>query len=131
MSTRSMGTVEANMRRSRATGEGKEIEFLDAEGFSAVYREGVWTLQRFMTKATLEKTLSRYFGEVKVLAGKMETDYLRAVCQKPLPLDLEDARESLGIEFNMEYPGGYHHGKHAELVELLLRLTAEREARTS
>lgn len=126
-STRSKGTLAGNARNSRWTAGTKAVEFLDPQGFAANYRSGVWTLQLFMTGDELTQLLSRYFGKVQLHVNKAETDYLRAACSEPLPQDPRAQREALEVEFNMEYPGGYRHGKQGPLVELLMGLLAERD----
>lgn len=106
----------ANTSQSRA--KQRYIEFLDKDNFSATFRKGVWTLQKFHSKETLTNLLLKYFYDVKV--DDRDNSQLKAVCRKPKKLDIEHYRTALNIEFNLEYPNNYRHNKHHELVKTIL-----------
>lgn len=124
--TRSAGAVEQRNNASKIAGSSRRyVEFLDPDGFTAVYREGVWTMQRFHTKATLGATLSRYFRDVEVL-GHENRSNIYARCSDPLPQAAADLERALDTELNMELPGGRRHGEHAGLRDSLLALNHHR-----
>lgn len=105
--------------RQKATDGMRYIEFLDKDNFSATFRKGVWTLQKFHDANSLRELLSRYFDEVKVVDTKKSQIW--AICKKPKQLPQDVYLEALNIEFNMEYPGGYHHNKQAGIVNEILK----------
>jgi hypothetical protein len=124
--TRSAGAVEKRNSGKVIAGSARRyVEFLDPDGFTATYREGVWTMQRFHTKASLEETLRRYFADVEVL-GHENRSNIYARCARPLRQPREATFEALDVELNMELPGGRHHGKHASLRDRLLDLNMHR-----
>ncbi|MFE5089430.1 ParB N-terminal domain-containing protein [Streptomyces sp. NPDC056638] len=116
---RNSGKKYRNNRYRRA------LEFVDENGFSATFRSGVWTMQRFHTSESLTALLRRYFGTVKL--GVDTGGSLTVECRQPLPVAQERRRAALEAEFNMEYPGDYRHNRHKPLVEALMRACAERD----
>ncbi|MGW4690935.1 methyltransferase domain-containing protein [Kitasatospora cineracea] len=127
--TRSLGSVERRMSGKKARNNGRyrrAIEFLDENGFTATFRKGVWTMQRFHTPETLRELMERYFEKVEI-RGNPSGGNIYAVCQKPRVLPVEQRRAALELEFNMEYPGNYRHNRHRPLVEALMAACAERD----
>ncbi|MFJ7422763.1 ParB N-terminal domain-containing protein [Streptomyces uncialis] len=120
ISKRNNGKKYRNNRYRRA------LEFVDENGFSATFRAGVWTMQRFHTPESLTALLRRYFGEVKL--GVDTGGSITAECRRPLSVPADRRRAALEAEFNMEYPDNYRHNRHRPLVEALMRACAERDA---
>ncbi|MEU2590805.1 ParB N-terminal domain-containing protein [Streptomyces albidoflavus] len=128
-------TATRHMNQATGRGSGQKfrnnryrraLEFMDDNGFSATFRRGVWTMQRFHTPDSLQRLLRRYFGEVRM--GRTKHGGIAAVCRQPLPVPTQRRRLALETEFNMEYPGDYRHNRHKPLVEALLRATSHRDA---
>ncbi|MFG2143628.1 hypothetical protein ACGFRG_05430 [Streptomyces sp. NPDC048696] len=129
--TRSLDSVtrRAGGSKSRNNRYRRNLEFLDENGFSATFRTGVWTMQRFHTPKSLHNLLSRYFGEVQ-LVGKSGGS-LMAKCRNPLPLPPEQRRLALDTEFNMEYPNGYRHNRHKALMDTLMKECRTRDGNSN
>jgi len=111
----------AHMRsKKRCTRKQRNIEFLDDEGFSTIYRNGVWTKQRFHTEDSLRETLGRYFAEVEIQpfadSAKLQ---IHAICRKPLPVAVDVVRKALETEFNLDY-SGVKLNVHSSLVEAIV-----------
>lgn len=118
--TRSIGNVEHKLNYSKVAENSKRlIEFLDKDNFTATFRNGIWTLQKFYSVENLTELLSKYFDEVEVIDEPPYTLY--AICKKPKKLSLEQYKEALNIEFNMEYPNNFKHNKQGELIEQILK----------
>ncbi|MFJ4668959.1 ParB N-terminal domain-containing protein [Kitasatospora purpeofusca] len=127
--TRSLGSAERRMSGKKARNNGRyrrSIEFLDEDGFTASFRKGVWTMQRFHDPESLRALMERFFGEVEI-RGNPNGSNIYAVCRRPLALPAERRRAALELEFNMEYPGSYRHNRHKPLVEALMRACRERD----
>lgn len=118
MATRSMKVLEGWNKLSKSKSKQRYIEFLDKDNFSATFRKGIWTLQKFHSKKTLTELLLRYFDYVSV--DDRDASQLKAVCKYPKKLDTERYKKALDIEFNLEYPNNYRHNKHHELVNTIL-----------
>lgn len=101
-----------------ATNTRRTIEFLDKDNFSATFRNGVWTMQKFNSVETLKKLCKKYFEDVKVY--KTNAKQIHAMCKKPKRFSKEEYERALNIEFNMEYPNGYKHNKHKKIVGTIL-----------
>lgn len=118
MATRSMKVLQSRNKLSKSRSKQRDIEFLDKDNFSATFRKGIWTLQKFHSKETLTELLLRYFDYVSV--DDRDASQLKAVCKYPKKLDTERYKKALDIEFNLEYPNNYRHNKHHELVNTIL-----------
>lgn len=116
--TRNLNIIESRANLNASTDSVRYLEFLDKDNFSATFRKGTWTMQKFHDKESLTRTLKRYFREVQVI-DKGATQ-IWAICKKPIDLGRERYKKALDIEFNLEYPGGYRHNKHERLVEAIL-----------
>lgn len=123
--TRSMSQVDQSSFKKMHASHQRTIEFLDDDNFGATFRNGVWTLQHFHTIESLTALVSRYFTDVRVFERDKA---VVAYCAGPRAIPPAVLRASLEIEFNMEYPGGFHHDRQGPLVELLLAMVAERDA---
>lgn len=124
LATRALEFTQKRAVAVRSTQRARELEFLDEENFSATYRGGVWTMQKFHSVESLKLSLLRYFDEVKVWSESKSQNY--AICRAPKQLSEEKYREALTEEFNMPYPNDYRHNKHKAIVEILLRKVRER-----
>ena len=118
MGTRNKGILEKRENMEKTTDGVRYLEFLDNEDFSATFRKGVWTLQKFHTKESLEELLLNYFEDVTVIdKGKTQ---IWAICKKPRKLGFDKYKKALDEEFNLEYPNNYHHNQHEALVKTIL-----------
>ncbi len=91
---------------------------MDKDNFSPTFCKGVWTVQKFNTKECLENLLSKYFGDVYV--NSSNKNQLYAICKQLKKLSKGKYKTALNIEFNMEYPNGFHHNKHERIVRSIL-----------
>ncbi len=123
MATRSMEKIDERTRATKTTMKSRIIEFLDKNNFSATFRQGNWTLQRFHTVESLKSLVEKYFNDVKVIRG---TSQNYAICKSPKNLGKEKYIKALEIEFNMEYPDNFRHNTHKPLVEEILKNLEER-----
>lgn len=110
-----------NPERKSSKSRGRSTEFLDKNGFSATFRDGVWTMQRFHSVESFKELLSKYFEEVEYVNRKeRKLSAMQMRCAKPKNLPLEHYKKALNIEFNMEYPGNYRHNQHEKVVENII-----------
>jgi len=76
-------------------------------------------MQHFHSTETLEALLRQYFAKVQVIGARAGSQ-IYAVASDPLPLPREKVEKALSTEFNMEYPNGYKHNRHEEIVSTLM-----------
>lgn len=119
LGTRSKGKIVSTLSGKHSTDLKRDIEFLDNNNFSVTFRNGVWTKQRFSTKESLHEELNKYFEEVTILGNEKKSN-IYAICKKPIRYLIKDYNKVLNIEFNMEYPNGFKHNKHKNLVKTIL-----------
>lgn len=119
-STRDIGMREQGKNDNKKTAIGKirEMEFLDKNNFSATFRNGVWTMQRFHTVESFTEILKKYFEVVKLSHHSGTAMQMR--CEKPINLSIERYEKALNVEFNMEYPKGYRHNQHKGIVNNII-----------
>jgi ParB family chromosome partitioning protein len=118
--TRSIDKIEKTERSKSAVAKKRYVEFLDENNFSATFRNGVWTMQKFHSVETLRNTLLKYFAKVEMVRVSSQSSMHYAVCQEPKQFEIGRYQEALNVEFNMEYPNKYRHNKHEKLVSLLI-----------
>ena len=117
--TRSLKSVERDLSyKSTREPMKRRVEFLDKDNFSATFRNGVWTLQKFNSVETLTELLHRYFYDVEV--KELGASNIYGICKGPKKLSINQYSKALDIEFNMEYPNGFRHNKHEELVNTII-----------
>ena len=109
---------KAKTRTDGINASTRDIEFLDENNYSAVFRNGMWTIQKFHSKQQFYDLLKKYFEEVEIIDNS--GDQYRAICHKPIELPIEAYEEALNIELNMEYPNNYHHNKHEGCVKAIV-----------
>lgn len=107
-----------NDNKKTAIGKIREMEFLDKNNFSATFRNGVWTMQRFHTVESFTEILKKYFEVVKLSHHSGTAMQMR--CEKPINLSIERYEKALNVEFNMEYPKGYRHNQHKGIVNNII-----------
>ena len=114
ISGRSRESVERRVNQTKVTDPTRRyVEFLDADGFTAIYRHGVWHYQRFHTLSEVERILGAYIGAGTITAGDRASkvkDKLAAnvwqisgVKTVDLPADAEAA---IYREFELPIPSG-------------------------
>lgn len=96
------------------------VEFFDKDGFSASFRSGVWTLQRFHSVESLRKVLNKYFRDIKVYRESSVIS-LYAICKDPIRFSESDYRQALDKEFNMEYPNNFKHNKSNGIIDNIIK----------
>lgn len=119
LGTRNKGNITRKEKATKNVEKNRSIEFFDKEDFSATFRKGVWTLQKFHTLESLKKMCSKYFEKVEIY-GEDYKAQIYAICSKPKKFTQEEYKDALNIEFNMEYPNDYRHNKHNDLVMAIL-----------
>ncbi len=103
---------------------GRKIEFLDKDNFSLVFRQGAFTMQHFHTSESLTVLLLKYFKKVEMIIT--HGTQLVAKCEGPKNLSLSRYEAALEVEFNMEYPGNFHHNRHGKLISTLIESLKKR-----
>ncbi|SHF23196.1 Methyltransferase domain-containing protein [Seinonella peptonophila] len=122
--TRNLKSIKTNNKKKRLN-RVRQIQFLDSNNFSGIFRDGIWTLQHFHDHTSLKRLCKRYFNQVEIFGAKSGAN-VYAVCKSPKLLPLNEYQEALNEEFNMVYPGGYRHNKHQRIVELIQKFAKER-----
>lgn len=106
--------------KKKFTRKQRAIEFLDADGFSTIFRDGLWTKQRFHSDDSYRETLSRYFHEVEVLPFHERAKFqICALARRPKALPEETYRTAVDTEFNLDY-NGRKLNSHAKLLETIM-----------
>lgn len=114
-----------NEYKKKSISDVRYTEFLDKNNFSATFRNGVWTMQRFHTVESFTDVLKKYF-EVVEFANHNGCS-MQMKCSKPINLSMDHYKKSLGVEFNMEYPGNYRHNQHENIINNILAELEKRQ----
>jgi len=119
--------ASTNPNSRQALDDTKRTFELDENGMYLSYRKGHYTGQKYHDIQNLIETLKIHFEEVENQRAKdTSATGIFFVCRKPKKIDEKYLREVLNEEFNMEYPEGYRHNQHHELVELIVEANSKR-----
>jgi ParB family chromosome partitioning protein len=119
--------ASTNEKNRQSIDNSKRTFELDENGMYLSYRKGHYTAQKYHDEQTLKERLELFFYDVQQVWSKdtcATSIYFK--CQKPRELGEDLLRQILNEEFNMEYPNGYRHNEHTELVETLVKAHHER-----
>ncbi len=105
LSGRRMERTEAllNHRLTRSPDK-RYVEFLDDDGFSAIYRRGVWTFQKFHTFQQAKALAAERLGPIET-AAHSSTSW-QIVCRAERRIDAAAAEAALRREFDLPWPDG-------------------------
>ena len=113
--TQQRKTVASSVKRNN-------LFYADKNNYTATFRCGTWTMQRFLSAPEFITLLRKYFQKVELFKDESMDKILKARCQFPISFPKSEIERVLNIEFNMEYPGGHYHNRHQELVKAVLNL---------
>ena len=115
ISGRSRESVDRRANQTQiADATRRYVEFLDADGFTAIFRNGVWHYQRFHALAEVQAMRDAYIGNGEITAGDRASkvkDRLTANTWqisgfKTVSLPAEDIEASIYREFDLPIPSG-------------------------
>ena len=103
ISGRPISRMEQDNAATMKTDLKRQVEFLDDDGFSALYRKGNWFFQKFHTEQQITDLLD-WIGNTVKLKRTSSAWYAKLVKLEDDPLD--EIQASFEREFNLEWPGG-------------------------
>lgn len=103
----------------------RKVNFLDADGFSAMYANGVWRYQKFHRLPDIERLAHRHFGprfQVFDSEGRQAKAPLRengwaVLAVNDAPQSPEEYIRGLRREFDLPLPGGKSFGRGDDIVQ--------------
>ena len=114
-SGRLMERVESLARNTLHKGKNRYIEFLDGQGFTALYRRGNWVFQRFHSVREAQRLAQGFFG--KLTASSQSRTSWQMAARKTQEIEPEAVEASLRREFDLSWPGGRSMGLGEEAVQ--------------
>jgi ParB family chromosome partitioning protein len=101
----------------------RQIEFLDNEGYSAIYRAGSWQYQKFHTATEVKSLADQFVGaDAKVTCGdkargfrsEMYGTSWQVFGSKEIEIGQAQAIKAITFEFDLSHPGGSY-GRGADV----------------
>lgn len=105
-------TFRTNAPRKQQT---RLVEFLDADGFSALYRGGAWFFQKFHSEAQITALVRRYVSPGPFAYTYSSTSW-QIAAPREVPVEAAAVEASLGREFNLPWPNGERIGRGADVL---------------
>jgi ParB family chromosome partitioning protein len=122
-SGRSKERVESIAKTTKRVSAKRDIEFLDNNGLTALYRKGSWFYQKFHSKQDVERICDRRKLSVVKLGAEHSTGWQCHVKNTVRSIDAEVLGASLEREFNMKVSkSGRTLGRDQDIKEALLCL---------
>ena len=117
ISGRCKETVERQMQKTKDFNTEKNwMYYIDADGFTANYREGKWFFQHFHTKESAYELMKKYGFEVL----KYTQSYsFQCECRKVKSLSEEQYKKAIDFEFDLPLPNGKRYGRNEEVKRAL------------
>lgn len=84
----------------------RRMEFLDKNGFSAIFREGVWTYQKYHTAEEAQELGARFIGHNPEYTHAHSSTSWQVKCQKTHTLPEGQIISALRREFDLPWPNG-------------------------
>lgn len=123
LSGRRMDRVESQLRHTQQKAGGRQVEFVDQDGFTALFRKGAWFYQKFHTQAQAEALMAEWIGPCLIYQNGQTTSFQMAAKKtKELPADLLEG--AIMREFNLPWPEGKTVGKGEKVWETFKQLAA-------
>jgi ParB family chromosome partitioning protein len=113
-SGRPMYRVEKSLRATLRADQRRGIEFLDADGFTGLYREGNWFYQKFHSDEEARALGARFVGERASFSGGKNSWQVGGV--KTIELPAEECRASIAREFDLIWPAGRRVGRADQML---------------
>lgn len=129
ISGRCRSSVDTQLSYTQSTiSAWRGLEFLDDDGYSAIYRNGHWIYQRFHTREEVARLMELYFGDVGQYQAGTNTWQVRLTKRHELYDDV--IRAALAREFDLPWPEGRRIGRSADALAAwsALNLAAEQRA---
>jgi len=108
--------LEGQLKATSFKNKQRWIEFVDAEGFTALYRKGNWFYQKFHTPEQVKALTERFLSRAAPVRFETEGRVWQAEAVKDLALPTAQIEGAIAREFNVRYPQGRRLGRHADLI---------------
>ena len=104
--------------RSRTTSK-RNIEFLDDNKFTAIYRKGNWYFQHYHLPEDVEQLLDRCGFHIDKLTWRKYGSSWQVEATKIRDLTPEEYIAAVDFEFNLPLPGDKSYNRHGEVKRVL------------
>jgi ParB family chromosome partitioning protein len=125
-STRRREMLDEAARRTQNASRLRYFEFLDDDGFTALYRKGAWFFQKWHYRQQVEELAGRFTDEPpRILKTSIQW---KCATRADRPLQQSRAVEAMRREFDLPWPDGTSVGRADEVIAAW-RNAIEREGR--
>lgn len=93
--------IESQYKFSSVVGSSRYVEFMDADGFTALYRKGHWFYQKFHSVEQIKELADRFGFEIVRIATNLQSTSWQAAARKVRDVSLEDAESAAAYEFEL------------------------------
>jgi ParB family chromosome partitioning protein len=121
-SGRMLERVKAQDEFTKTLSKNRLIEFLDADGFSALYRSGRWFYQKFHDAAQTAALATGYGMTIEVHQRKDSTTSWQVHAKKSAALPLDRVLSAVEFEFNMPISDDRRLERHTDAIEAFKEL---------
>lgn len=119
ISGRSREFYEASLRSTKVGSNNRRPEFLDENGFTALFRAGEWFFQKYHRVEDAAALIERMGFEIEFAKVPPEiNNYWVVQARKVRELPKEDYRRYVDFEFELPWPDGSRVGFSTQVKEL-------------
>lgn len=107
---------QLNRSRTMKDYQRRNIEFLDGNGFTAIYRNSEWFYQKYHTEAMIRDLLARHGFEILHLEQRISGSSWQVTARKVRETDRSEGIASIEREFSLPLPGDRRHAYAQQAV---------------
>lgn len=117
ISGRPRSVVDGYMNMSKLAAKKRVVEFLDKDGYSAIYRKGHWFYQKFHTQEQFEASLAE--SGFEVLSFKNSGTSWQCVARKTKSLTIDRWVAAIDYEFELPLSKTIRIGRSSDVLRLI------------
>lgn len=126
-SGRKMERIEQLNRVTKRTDTTRGVEFLDKDGFTALYRKGRWFYQKFHDEKQVEQLIKRNKWKTVEHARKASSTSWQASAKKVASASWSEIQKHLEYEFNIKVSDTRRLGRHTDVIHALESFYADHD----
>ncbi len=120
ISGRNIQQLYNRVKAKTATAKWRSVEFLDDDGFSAIFRDGQWYYQKYHKKEEICAAVKNAGFDI-VSYNEIGGSSWQIIAKKNKSLPTNDYEQAVDFEFNLPLPNGKSYQRNEEVKKVFLR----------
>lgn len=114
--------IAAQLRMTKQESQNRNIEFLDKDGFSALYRNGKWFFQKYHSKTQVDELCRKHLLDMVNHQRNTSTTSWQVSATKSDHVPLSRALSAAEFEFNLAVGESRTINRHDDVMQVIRSL---------